>query len=339
ETLRKRYGNEWGTNPKTKDVDLTLVLRNFDRFKNEHVVLPPVRQREAAALEDKPRPTAQQLAEVKRSMLMDVFYAKLTDAIYPMHFKKELQERVNLKRFTNAALKMTEVLCKEDLCRCSGSRRSGSTGGAREGVATGGASSSSSSSSSSSTTFTHFANAELPGSFLCAVNCHLRLHWSVAGERKRRYALDNGKEEVSVYEHYSWYGNSLLPGDMGPNSPGLPDYFLFHEQYPERWLMREPFEDQVNRLLHTIPRAAQNSGTSVGSVCNVIDEREAYPLLAAGLEKWTVVLFGNKEVEEQQERTSSSSTWTLKVHMKIDSSESSSEVVAADLRSRVAREV
>ena len=46
-------------------------------------------------------------------MLMDLFHARLTDAVYLMNLKRELQGDHNMEMFSNAALKMTEILCKE----------------------------------------------------------------------------------------------------------------------------------------------------------------------------------------------------------------------------------
>ena len=42
-------------------------------------------------------------------MLMDLFYARLTDAVYLMNLKRELQGDHNMEMFSNAALKMTEI--------------------------------------------------------------------------------------------------------------------------------------------------------------------------------------------------------------------------------------
>ena len=105
--LHERY-HSLCLHPTRCDIDLTLVLRHFDKFHPEAY--------EKTAKGDQAR-------ALKKRMLMDLFYAQLTDAIYLMNFKRELHREFGLKRFSNAALKMTEILCKEDLC--GGGRRGG----------------------------------------------------------------------------------------------------------------------------------------------------------------------------------------------------------------------
>lgn len=69
----------------------------------------------------------------------------------------------------------------------------------------------------------HFGNAEMPGNFIVAVN----------------YYIKSNKLNMN----YDWYGNSLLPGVMGPKSEGLPDYYGFYKKYKDRWIMNE---DKMN---------------------------------------------------------------------------------------------
>eukprot|EP00392_Amoebophrya_sp_AT5.2_P010573 g10638.t1 len=263
------YGNAYGLNPKTKDVDLARVLWNFDEFECHKGMI------------------GMESDQLKTRILMDVFYAKLTDAIYLMHFKKELLEEFNLKRFSNAALKMTEVLVKEELVEAAVSSPTtapvSSSASADHGA------------QERKKTLRHFANAELPGSFLCAVNCHLRLHCN-ANSCSEQAASASTSTHIADYD---WVGNSLLPGDMGPNSPGLPDYWGFYEQHPDRWLMREEFSSQIVRLLqqtrlfsevntsdeklvHLIvkePGKSQNRETK--TMVTTVSEEKLYPTIAA----------------------------------------------------------
>ncbi|CAD7967519.1 unnamed protein product [Amoebophrya sp. A120] len=222
-TSNEDRNRELVLNPKTKEIDFLLVLKNWDKIFFA-------------------KRTTEDLSQLKERVTMDVFYAKLTDAVYLMHFKKQLVNELNLKRFSNAALKLTEVLVKEDLIVASSGRAAAAATSLQADV-----DHAEPPCKSTSSSFRHFANAELPGSFLCAVNCRLRLLNSFCANQN-----DVGKKDGQVthhYDHYSWVGNSLLPGDMGPNSPGLPDYWGYYERFPDKWLMRESFFKQCERLL------------------------------------------------------------------------------------------
>jgi len=69
----------------------------------------------------------------------------------------------------------------------------------------------------SNNTFKHFGNAEMPGNFIVAVNHFIKTNYP------------------NVV--YDWFGNSLLPGVMGPKSAGLPDYYGYYKKHRNRWLM------------------------------------------------------------------------------------------------------
>jgi len=38
----------------------------------------------------------------------------------------------------------------------------------------------------------------------------------------------------------------VMPGEEGPNSPGLPDYWNLWRDFPTRWLMNDAVEKQRN---------------------------------------------------------------------------------------------
>ena len=87
--------------------------------------------------------------ELVPKMIADAFYARMTDRIYLMNFKPKLMRAFNLTCFSNAGLKITEALHKEDLVRpiCR----------------------------TDPATLSHFGNCELPGSFIVALRYHISL--------------------------------------------------------------------------------------------------------------------------------------------------------------------
>ncbi len=126
---------------------------------------------------------------IKNQIKKNIFYDKLTDKIYMMNFKHLINIHFNLQNVSNAGLKLTEILNHENII------------------------------DKTKTSLIHFANAEMPGNFIVAIN----------------YYLKTNAPDIS----YDWYGNSLLPGVMGPNSKGLPDYYGFYKKYRNKWIMNE----------------------------------------------------------------------------------------------------
>ena len=125
--------------------------------------------------------------KIKEKIIKNIFYDKLTEKIYLMNFKYKIKNVFNIHNLTNAGLKLTEILHQEKIIN---------------------------SSNISNSELKHFANAELPGSFIVAVN----------------YLINSKYPEIK----YNWIGNSLLPGN---DSIGLPDYFNYYKKYKKNWLM------------------------------------------------------------------------------------------------------
>lgn len=122
----------------------------------------------------------------------NIFYDKITDKIYVMNFKYKIKTIFKIENVSNAGLKLTEILNHENLINEENTM---------------------------SNKFKHFANAEMPGNFIVAVNYFIKTNYS--------------------HVTYDWYGNSLLPGVMGPKSAGLPDYYGYYKRHKERWIMDE----------------------------------------------------------------------------------------------------
>lgn len=122
----------------------------------------------------------------------NIFYDKITDKIYVMNFKYNIKTIFKIENVSNAGLKLTEILNHENLINEENTM---------------------------SNKFKHFANAEMPGNFIVAVNYFIKTNYS--------------------HVTYDWYGNSLLPGVMGPKSAGLPDYYGYYKRHKERWIMDE----------------------------------------------------------------------------------------------------
>tara|TARA_B110000263_G_C15280296_1_gene498019 strand:- start:131 stop:1681 length:1551 start_codon:yes stop_codon:yes gene_type:complete len=140
----------------------------------------------------------------KKNILKQLFYTKLTDTIYVMNFKANIKSVFNIKNLTNAGLKLTEILFNENIIT------SVKEGGAQNNQ------------------FHHFANAELPGSFIVAVN----------------YFINTKIPHLK----YVWTANSLLPGNMGPNSPGLGDYFGYYKNHKNNWLMSNDMNGDITNI-------------------------------------------------------------------------------------------
>ena len=115
--------------------------------------------------------------DLRRQILMDISYSKFTSKICTTDFKKEIAKKYNVRNFTNAGLKFYEVLCQEDILPLGN--------------------------------VYHFANSELPGSFLVAVNFFRRVN--------------------NIADDYNWVANSLLSG--------LEDSFGLVAKYPDNWMM------------------------------------------------------------------------------------------------------
>lgn len=130
--------------------------------------------------------------QTKNKIKENIFYDKLTDKIYMMNFKYQINTNFKLQNVSNAGLKLTEILNHENIIDTTKIQNNH---------------------------FKHFANAEMPGNFIVAVNFYLKT---------------NAPDII-----YDWYGNSLLPGVMGPKSEGLPDYYGFYKKYREKWIMDE----------------------------------------------------------------------------------------------------
>lgn len=129
---------------------------------------------------------------MKKQIKKNLFYDKLTDKIYMMNFKYQINTNFKLQNVSNAGLKLTEILNHEKIIDKL---------------------------NITNNYFKHFANAEMPGNFIVAIN----------------YYLKTNHPDIK----YDWYGNSLLPGVMGPKSEGLPDYYGFYEKYRDKWIMDE----------------------------------------------------------------------------------------------------
>lgn len=128
----------------------------------------------------------------KKQLKKCLFYDKLTDKIYMMNFKYQIKTNFNIENVSNAGLKLTEILNYEKIIN-------------KENI--------------KNNYYKHFANAEMPGNFIVAVN----------------YFIKTNLPGVN----YDWYGNSLLPGVMGPKSEGLPDYYGYYKNNRDKWIMDE----------------------------------------------------------------------------------------------------
>ena len=53
---------------------------------------------------------ASDILKLKKDITMAFFYEKLTDRIYPMNCRKQLIDEYNVCHFSNAGLKLTEIL-------------------------------------------------------------------------------------------------------------------------------------------------------------------------------------------------------------------------------------
>jgi hypothetical protein len=129
---------------------------------------------------------------LKKQFKKCIFYDKLTNKIYMMNFKYQIKTNFNIENVSNAGLKLTEILNHEKIIN-------------KENI--------------TNNYYKHFANAEMPGNFIVAVNFFIKTN------------LPN--------VHYDWYGNSLLPGVMGPKSEGLPDYYGYYKNHRDKWIMDE----------------------------------------------------------------------------------------------------
>ena len=129
---------------------------------------------------------------IKKQLKKNIFYDKLTDKIYMMNFKYQIKTNFNIENVSNAGLKLTEILNHEKIINDA---------------------------NITNNYYKHFANAEMPGNFIVAVN----------------YFIKTNLPDVN----YDWYGNSLLPGVMGPKSAGLPDYYGYYKNHRDKWIMDE----------------------------------------------------------------------------------------------------